>query len=165
MGSPFSSQVLAHLEPDAIQITGFISLDGSSNVIGYAPTTAGGIVPTNSYTRCKGLQKSLGPAGALLYQPHTSAGLYVFVLDEPWFALLDSGVTSTDQGAVAPLTAYIDANVTNQTANIGFMPGNEVALNTSTVKVTFRNTTGVLTNPVASTGFWLNLTLMRSGIV
>jgi len=165
MGNPFSSQVLAHLEHDAVQVNGFVALDGSSNVIGYAPTTPGGIVLTNSYTRCKGLQKSLGPAGALLYQPHTGTGLYVFTLDEPWFALLDGGITFTDQGAVAPLATYIDANVTNQTANIGFMPGNEVALGVSTVKCTFRNTSGTLTNPVASTGFWLNLTLMRSGIV
>lgn len=164
MGSPFTSQVFGHYEHDVSEILGFVALDGSANVVGFAPTTAGGIVPTTSYTRIKGAQKAIGPAGGVLLQPHTATGTYLFTLDEQWIALLSPWAQLIDQGAVAPLSPYFDANVTNQTAGIGNLPGNNPALGVGTVRLRWRNTSGTLTDPVVSTGFWIGFTLMRSGI-
>jgi len=165
MASPFTSQVFGHFEHDVGEILGFVALDGSSNVVGYAPTTAGGLNTTTPYTRLKGAQAAIGQAGAVATQPHTATGTYVFTLDEPWFALLSPWAQLTDQGAVATITPFFDANVSNQTANVGFMPGNNTALAVKTVRLRWRANAGALTDPVASTGFWLGFTLMRSGIV
>jgi hypothetical protein len=164
MASPFTSQVFGHYEHDVGEILGFVALDGASNVVGYAPTTPGAAVATTSYTRIKGAQKAIGPAGGVLLQPHTATGTYLFTLDEPWIALLAPWAQLIDQGAVGSLTPYFDANVTNQTSGIGALPGNNSALGVATIRLRWRNNAGTLTDPVASTGFWVGFTLQRSAI-
>src|ERR1700690_3569352 len=105
MGSPFSPQVWSHLEGDACSFNAYIVLDGSANVVGYAPTTPGSFNATTPYTRARGFQASIGQAGAVVTQPHTATGTYLFKMDEPWVALLNAGANLIDQGAVAALTA------------------------------------------------------------
>lgn len=141
-------------------VAGFVALDGSSNVIGYAPTAT---VPsaTGPYTRLMGAQIAIGPAGGVITQPHTAAGTYIFTLDEPYMALLNADVQLTDQGAVQTLARFVDANVSGSTSGVGKLPGNNTALAPQTVRVLFRTNAagGALANPVASTGFWLTLWL------
>lgn len=168
MASPLGSRTIEHLEHETCVINAFIALDSASNVIGIAPTASGAATLTGPYTLGKGLTNAIGPAaGALgstvLNQPHTTTGTYVFTLDEPWIALLNADVMQTDPGAVNQIEAYVDANVTNQTTNIGAAPGNNSALAVRTVRIRFRGTTGSLTDPTVSTGFWLQLWLKRSG--
>lgn len=162
MASPFSTQVWSHLEGDACSINAFIALDGASNVVGYAPTGPGLFNATTPYTRARGMQQKIGQAGAIIVQPHTAAGVYIFTLDEPWVALLNPGVSMPDQGAVAALSAFVDANVTTATSGLGAYPGQNMALAPQTVRVRFRTSAGALTDPVVSTGFWLTLTLKRT---
>lgn len=165
MASPFTSPKFQHFEVDIAQINAFIALDSSSNVLGYYPTAPGGVT-TGSYSRVKGLGLALGPAGAVITQPHTATGTYIFTLDEPWFSLVNADVQLIDQGAVAGVNAYVDANVTNWTSGYGYMPGQNMSLSPREVRVLFRAASnGALTNPVASTGFWLNLTLKRTGVL
>jgi hypothetical protein len=151
-----------------VLIHGFVSLDGASNVIGFQPTNAplnlagpGNNLP---YTRCRGIQNSLGPAGAIITQPHTGTGIYQFTLDEAWFGALEGWVQLTDQGAVAAVNYFIDVNATGSTGStsLGYFPGQNQSLPAQTIKVTFRATgAGALTNPVANTGFWMSLTVVR----
>ena len=168
MASPNTSRTVAHFEGDCAVINCYFALDTSANVIGIAPTAAGGATLTGPYSRGKGLTYAIGPAaGALgstvLNQPHTTTGTYVFTLDEPWIALLDADVWFTDQGAVNQLNWFIDANVTNQTTNIGALPGNNSAIAARTVRLRFRGSTGTLTDPVVSTAFGMQLWLKRAG--
>ncbi len=158
-GNRLYSRTLGHFEKGAVIINAFIALDGSSNVVGYAPTTPGSAVATTAYSLPKGLSNALGPAGGVLNQPHTATGTYIFTLDEPWVCLLNADVMFLDQGAVNALNFFVDANVSNQSANIGSLPGNNPALTPNTVRVRFRGGTGTLTDPVANTGFWLQLWL------
>jgi hypothetical protein len=162
MASPFSTQVWSHLEGDACSINAFIAIDGSSNVIGIAPTTPGLFSATTAYTRAKGMSIAIGQAGSIVTQPHTATGTYLFTLDEPWVALLNPGVSLVDQGAVAALSSFIDANVTTATSGLGAYPGQNMTLAPRAVRVRFRNNAGALTDPVASTGFWLTLTMKRT---
>jgi len=166
MGTALTSQTVGHFENDVTEIFGFFALDGASNVVGYQPTAAGALVATTPYSRLKGAQKALGPAGAVVLQPHTAAGVYIITLDEPFFALMAPWAQLTDQGAVNALTPYFDANVTSgSTAVIGAMPGNNPAITFQTIRLRWRTGAGALADPVASTGFWLGFTLKRSGIV
>ena len=168
MGNPLGSRVDGTLEYESFMLSGFIALDGSSNVIGFKPTAtppnlAG---PGNNlpYTRCRGLQKAIGPAGGVLTQPHTGTGIYQFTLDEPWFGCLEAWVQLMDQGAVAAANYFVDVNATSQTGstNLGFFPGQNQSLPAQTVKVTFRTAAaGALVNPVVNTGFWIGLKLKR----
>ena len=159
-----------HLERDVQLVAGFIALDGSSNVIGIAPTTAP--VGTGPYTMCKGLAKAIGVAGAVIKQPHTATGTYVFTLDEAWMALLGARVTLLDPGAVALPAATVTANVMASTAvgpnggyGNGVNPGTSASITAQTVNVFFRTVaTGALIDPTVSTGFWLELLLKRSGV-
>jgi hypothetical protein len=163
VGNPLSNRATAGLENECLELGGFVALDGSSNVIGFQPTAS---PPTlaGPYTRLKGMQKSIGPAGGIITQPHTSAGVYVFTLDEPWFGALEAWVQLVDQGAVAQLNAGIDVNAgPNQLG--GAFPGNNPALAAQTVRVRFRVAAGTLTDPVASTGFFMGLLLKRTGTV
>lgn len=151
-----------------VDIHGFVALDGSSNVIGFAPTASplnlagpGNNVP---YTRLRGFQNSLGPAGAIVSQPHTGTGLYVFTLDEAWFGVLEQWIQLTDQGAVAAVNYFVDSNVTGSTGSttLGWFPGQNQSLAAQTVKVTFRTAAaGALANPVANSGFSMGLKVIR----
>lgn len=147
-------------EAQLFELGGFVALDGSSNVIGFAPTTT---IPTvaGPYTRVLGLQKAIGPAGGIIIQPHLSAGVYSFTLDEPWYGCIEAWVQLVDQGAVAQLNPAIDVNVGGNTI-LGAFPGNNPAIAAQTVRVRFRVNAGTLTDPVASTGFFMGLTLVRS---
>lgn len=160
MGNPLGTQADKSLEGESFCISAFIALDGSSNVIGFAPTGAPFSL-AGPFTRAKGLQKAIGPAGAIVTQPHLSAGVYSFTLDEPWWSGTEAWVQQIDPGAVASLNAYIDANVTSGTG-LGYFPGQEPALAAQTIRVRFRSTTGVLTDPTASTGFYMGLKLKRN---
>ncbi len=157
------SQDLGHFEHSCAEIFAYIQLDGSSNVVGILPTGPGQNATTN-YTRAVGLSNSIGQAGAIITQPHTATGTYIFNLDDFYIALVNSGVQQTDPGAVNTVTAYIDANVTNQTSGIGNLPGNNSALGVGTVRIRFRGTTGTLADPTASTGFWLYLCMRKTGV-
>ena len=161
MGNSLTNRADGSFENESISLSAFIALDGSSNVIGFAPTAT---PPTlaGPYTRAKGLQKAIGPAGGVVTQPHTSTGVYVFTLDDPWFAAIEAWVQQIDQGAIAQLTYAIDCNVGPNTLG-GAWPGNNPALAAQTVRVRFRNNAGTLTDPAASTGFWLGLKLKRTG--
>jgi len=161
VGNPLGYQADKSLEGESFTISAFVALDGSSNVIGFAPTAT---VPTAAgpYTRGKGLQKAIGPSGAIVTQPHTTGGTYVFTLDDPWLAGIEGWVQQTDPGAVANLNSFVDANVGPNTSG-GANPGNNPALAAQTVRVRFRNNAGTLTDPAANTGFWLGLKLKRSG--
>jgi hypothetical protein len=163
VGNPFGNRAGGNLENETYDIFAFIALDGSSNVIGFAPTTS---PPTAAgpYSRVRGLGKSIGQAGAVITQPHTSAGVYLFTLDEPWFGMVGAGVQLIDQGAVAAVNAFVDANVGPNLLG-GAFPGNNPALAAQTVRVRFRTASaGALADPVASTGFWLWLELKRTGV-
>jgi hypothetical protein len=164
VGSRFSSQVWSHYEHDAVSINAFIALDASANVVGFQPTLPGVAVATTPYTLAKGIQIALGPAGGVITQPHTGTGIYLFAFDEPWVGLINAGVQLIDQGAVAGLSAYCDANVTSgNSSNIGSIPGTNPAITAQSLRVTFRTAaSGALANPVVSTGFWLTATLKRS---
>ncbi len=163
MGNPLSNRADGSLENESLTISAYIALDGSSNVIGFMPTAT---PPTavGPYSRAKGLQKAIGPAGGIITQPHTGAGTYIFTLDEPWFAATESWVQLVDQGAVAGLSWYIDANVGPNTSG-GAWPGNNPALAAQTVRIRFRSAAaGALTDPVASTAFYFGLKLKRTGV-
>lgn len=164
MGNPFSNRADASLENESVVISAYIALDGSSNVIGFMPTAT---VPTAAgpYTRAKGLQKAIGPAGGIITQPHQGAGNYIFTLDEFWFAAIEAWVQQGDPGAIQPLSYYIDANVGPNT-NGGAWPGNNPALAAGTVRVRFRTQAAgfALTDPAANTSFWLGLKLKRTGV-
>ncbi len=166
MGTGLTSQVYGHYENDITLIQGFVALDGAANVVGFQPTAAGALVATTPYTRLKGAQKSIGPAGAIVLQPHTGVGTYVFTLDEPYFALMSPWAQLTDQGAVNAISPFFDANVTSGTsAAIGTMPGNNPAITFQTIRLRWRTGAGALVDPVVSTGFWVGFELKRSGIV
>ncbi len=168
MGNPLGSRVDGTLEYESFCLSGFIALDGSSNVIGFKPTAtvpnlAG---PGNNlpYTRFRGIQKALGPAGGVITQPHTGTGVYVFTLDEPWFGCLEAWIQLADQGAVAAVNYFIDVNTTGSTGstNLGFFPGQNQSLAAQTVRVRFRTAAaGTLADPVANTGFWMGLKVKR----
>ncbi len=162
MGNPFANRSDNTFENESQCLSAFIALDGSSNVIGFSPTAS---PPTlvGPYTRAKGLQKAIGPAGAIITQPHTGAGVYVFTLDEPWFAAVEAWVQLIDQGAVSQLNSCVDANVGPNTAG-GAWPGNNPALAAQTIRIRFRANAGTLTDPVANTGFWLGCKLKRTGV-
>lgn len=160
MGNPLGFQADKSLEGESYALSAFIALDGSSNVIGFAPTAS----PFNiagPYTRAKGVQKAIGPAGGIITQPHSSAGVYLFTLDEAWFAGTEAWVQLLDQGAVAQLNTMIDANVTSGQA-LGYFPGQEPALTAQTIRIRFRINAGTLTDPVASTGFYFGMKLKRN---
>lgn len=160
MGNPLGYQADKSLEGESVTVSAFIALDGSSNVIGFAPTAT---PPTAAgpYTRAKGLQNAIGPAGSIKTQPHTGTGVYSFTLDEPWQGAIEAWVQQNDQGAVASLAVYVDVNAGPNTSG-GAFPGNNPAIAAQTVRVRFRNSsTGALADPVASTGFWLGLKLKR----
>lgn len=162
MGNPFTNRADGSFENESVSLSAYVALDGSSNVIGFAPVST---PPTlvGPYSRLKGAQKSLGPAGGVIVQPHLSAGVYSFTLDEPWFAGTEAWVQLVDQGAVAGLSYYIDANVGPNT-NGGAWPGNNPAIAAQTVRIRFRATaTGTLTDPVASTAFYWGIKLKRTG--
>jgi hypothetical protein len=161
MANPFSTQTWSHLEGDACSVNAYIVLDGSANVVGYAPTGPGAFNATTPYTRARGLQAKIGQAGAIVLQPHTATGTYIFTLDEPWVALLNAGANLIDQGAVGSLVSYVDANVTTATSGLGAYPGNNTTLSPQTVRVRWRNSAGTLTDPVVSTAFFLTLTMKR----
>ena len=162
MGNPFSNRADGSLENESLAISCYIALDGAANVIGYAPTASPATL-VGPYTRAKGAQKAIGPAGGVITQPHTAAGTYIFNLDEPWFAATEAWVQLVDQGAVAGLSWYIDANVGPNTLG-GAWPGNNPALAAQTVRIRFRSASaGALTDPVASTGFYFGLKLKRTG--
>jgi hypothetical protein len=162
MGNPLANRADQSLENECCVISAFIALDGSSNVIGYKPTTS---PPTAAgpYTRGVGLQRAIGQAGSVATQPHTATGTYTFTLDEPWLGGIEAWVQQTDPGAVASLGAYVDANVSGSTSG-GANPGCNPALAVQTIRVRFRNSsTGALTDPAANTGFWLGIKLKRGG--
>lgn len=166
MGNPLANRADQALENESMSISAFIALDGSANVIGIYPTT-GPAVLTGPYTRGRGLDRSIGQAGAVVTQPHTSAGVYVFTLNDPWFAGTEAWAQLVDQGAVAQLNYGVDVNVTAVTgsSSYGFMPGQNQTLAAQTIRVRFRVAAGTLTDPVASTGFWLGIKLKRTGTV
>lgn len=170
-GSANQSPYVSHLEHDVCIRAGFIALDGSSNVIGQAPVSAP--VGAGPYSLCKGLLKNVGIAGAVVYQPHISTGLYTFVLDEPWMALLGVEVTLLDQGTVTGVQVSCKANVrATQVAGPnggkpnGADPGTDPTIAAQNVQIRFRASIagGALVDPVASTGFWIKLLLKRSAI-
>jgi hypothetical protein len=161
MGNPLANRADGSLENESIMISGYAALDGSSNVIGYQPTAT----PPSAvgpYTRIRGAQKSIGPAGGVITQPHGSTGTYTFSLDDPWYAGLEAWVQLVDQGAVAQLNYGIDCNVSANTLG-GALPGTNPAIAAQTVRIRFRNNAGALTDPVANTGFWFGLKLKRTG--
>ena len=171
MGNPFGTAFARkHLEHDVQDIFGFIALDGSSNVIGQAPVAAP--VGAGPYSLCKGLMKSVGIAGAVVTQPHTSTGLYTFILDEPWVALLGVNVTLLDPGAAALPMWSCKANVRNATTTgpnggrpNGADPGTDSTIAAQNVQIRFRTVaTGALIDPTVSTGFWLSLLLKRTAV-
>ncbi len=163
-GNNVSTPSVKHLEHDVFDIFGFIAIDGSHNVVGQMPNTPP--IATQVYSRCKGLLKSVGIAGAVVTQPYQSTGFYQFTLDEPWFALLDWDVSPLDQGAVALPSPSIKANVRANTNGYlaGIMPGTDTSIAAQTVQLRFRlPTTGALTDLAVSTGFWIRLRLLRTG--
>lgn len=169
MGNRLGANANINLEYECVVLDGFIALDASSNVIGFAPTATPLVLagPGNNlpYTRFRGLQIALGPAGGVLNQPHTGTGLYNFTLDEPWFGCLEQWIQLNDQGAVAGANYFVDVNATNTTGstNYGWYPGQNQSLAAQTVKVTFRTAAaGALVNPVASTGWSMGLTMKRN---
>lgn len=170
-GNRIYTEFVKHSEHDVVEIFGFIALDGSSNVIGQAPTSAP--VGAGPYTLCKGLCNAIGIAGAVVTQPHTSTGLYTFTLDEAWMALLDWDVGMLDQGAVTGVQASCKANVRgtqvtgpNGGRPNGADPGTDPTIAPQNVQIRFRASIagGALVDPQPSTGFWLRLLLKRSGI-
>lgn len=170
-GNNIASPFVKHLEHDVQLLSGFIALDGSSNVIGQAPVAAA--VGAGPYSLCKGLLKNVGIAGAVVYQPHTTTGTYIFVLDEAWMALLDWRVGLLDQGAVTGVQASCKANVRgtqvtgpNGGKPNGADPGTDPTIAAQNVQIRFRASIagGALVDPVVSTGFWLSLLLKRSAI-
>lgn len=168
MGNPLTTNGIGHYEHDVRLLTGFIALDGASNVIGQAPVSAP--VGAGPYSLLKGLMKSVGIAGAVVTQPHTSTGLYTFLLDEPWVALLDWKVSLLDPGAVAIPAATVTANVRgsqttgpNAGSPNGADPGTDPTIAAQTVQVRFRTVaTGALIDPTVSKGFWLSLLMKRT---
>lgn len=168
MGNPLGYQADKSLEGESISISALIALDGSSNVIGYLPTTS----PLNFstiFTRAKGLQRAIGQAGSIITQPHTATGVYVFTLDEPWFGAIEAWIQQVDQGAIQQVNGAVDVNVTNTTgsSNYGYFPGQDQTLAAQTVRVRFRTTAagGALTDPPANSKFFLGLKLRRSGFL
>lgn len=165
MGNQLGAANVVHLEHGCTLIEGFIALDGSSNVIGIAPTAAPpGAGP---YTVCKGLTSALGVAGAVVNQPHISTGLYEFTLDQPFMALLNADVTLLDAGAVAYPNSTFKANVRANTTGprAGIDPGTDPTLTPLTIYLRFRTaSSGALADPPASSGFWLQLFLKNTGI-
>lgn len=168
MGNPLGWQADKSIEGESFSVSALIALDGASNVIGYLPTTS----PLNLstiFTRAKGFQRAIGQAGSVITQPHTGVGVYVFTLDEPWFAAIEGWVQQADQGAVQQVTAGVDINVTNTTgsANYGFFPGQDQTLAAQTIRVRFRTTAagGALTDPPINSKFWLGVKLRRSGFL
>jgi hypothetical protein len=163
MGNPITNRADGSFENESVSISAYIALDGAANVIGFMPTAT---PPTavGPYSRLKGAQNALGPAGAIKTQPHLSAGVYSFTLDEPWFAGTEAWVQLVDQGAVAGLSWYIDANVGPNTLG-GAWPGNNPALTPQTVRIRFRSAAaGTLTDPVVSTAFYWGIKLKRTGV-
>lgn len=166
----FASPFIKHLEHDVQLIAGFIAIDGSSNVIGTAPTAASTPVGAGPYSLCKGLLGNVGPAGAVVYQPHTATGVYTFVLDKAWYALLAADITLLDPGAVALPGWTVTANVRASTATgpnggrpNGADPGTSAAIAAQNVIVRFRTVaTGAAVDPTVSTGFWIKLLLKRT---
>lgn len=159
MGNPLGYQADKSFEKEAFSLSAFFALDGSSNVIGFSPTAS---PPTlvGPYSRARGMQKALGPAGGVISQPHTATGTYVFLTDEPWQAATETWLQLLDQGAVAVVNYFIDVNVSaNQLG--GANPGCNPAIAAQTVRVRFRNNAGALTDPVANTGFYLGMKLLR----
>lgn len=152
-----------------VALSGFVSLDGSSNVIGFAPTNAPPNLagPGNNlpYTRMRGFQNALGPAGAIITQPHTSVGVYTFTFDEPWTYALEAWIQQIDPGAVQSLSAFLDVNCTNTTGStlLGAYPGQNQSLAAQTVRIRFRTNVagGALTDPAANTGFWFGMKVYR----
>lgn len=165
MGNPFATNGIKTLEHDVQDISGFIAIDGAKNVIGKIPVLAApGAGP---YSRCKGLDKAIGMAGAVVTQPYISTGLYRFTLDEPWIGLIGAEVTLLDQGAVAIPTWTIKANVraTQTAADAGRVPGTDPTIAIQTIELRFRlASSGALTDIAVSTGFWLRLLLLRSAV-
>jgi hypothetical protein len=173
MGAPFSNYSgIATLENEGLELSGFISLDASSNVQGYLPTTSAyslaGASNSQPYTRMKGLQKAIGQYGAVVTQPHTATGVYTFTLDDPWFGCLEAWVQLIDQGAVSTIAGFVDVNATGTTgsSSYGFFPGQNQSLAAQTVRVRFRAASGgALTDPAASTGFFMGLLLKRTAVI
>jgi hypothetical protein len=161
MGNPLGNRADGSLENESIMLSAFVALDGSSNVIGFKPTASPPSL-VGPYSRILGAQKALGPAGAVITQPHTGTGVYVFTLDDPWYAGLEAWVQLVDQGAVAQINYGIDANVRNDQLG-GAEPGCDPTLTAKTIRIRFRNNAGTLTDPVASTKFWFGMKLKRTG--
>jgi hypothetical protein len=158
---PLTTRSFGNYEHDVGVILAFIQLDANSKVAACRPTD-GTDVSTTTYTRALGMQKSIGN-GTIVTQPWSSAGVFLFTLDEPWIALVGADVQLIDQGAVNAVLPAVDANVTGSTTS-GEFPGNNGNLAVQTVRVRFRSTTGTLTDLIASTGYWLTLFLKRSGV-
>ena len=171
MGNRSAPRTDASLEGNAqgISLSGFVSLDGASNVIGFAPTASPLVLagPGNGlpYTRIRGFQNALGPAGAVVTQPHSGVGNYVFTFDEPWVFALEAWVQLADQGAVQALNYFVDVNVTPYTGNTnyGYLPGQVQSLAAQTFRIRFRTNAagGALTDPQPNTGFFLGLKVFR----
>jgi hypothetical protein len=161
MGNPLVNRADGSFENESVMLSGYAALDGSSNVIGFQPTAT---PPTlvGPYSRMLGCQKALGPAGGVITQPHLSAGVYSFTLDDPWFAGLEAWLQLVDQGAVAQLNYGIDVNVRNDQLG-GALPGCNPAITAKTIRIRFRSNAGTLTDPVASTAFYFGLKLKRTG--
>lgn len=221
-------------EHEITNIYAYIALDANANVIGFVPTTsAPGAGP---FTRALGMQKSIGPAGGIITQPHTSnfsntvtltngspnitfsnaqtltagtwfcfsdqpnaiyqlsasitaataavltanytgtggaaktavAGVYVFTLDEPWYALMGDNISIQDLGAAFfnSVTANVRSNTTDTSlqwpGTLTVFPGTTTVFMPQTVVVRFYSATNTPANPTASSAFWLNLTLKRT---
>lgn len=171
MGNRSAPRTDGALEGNAqgINLSGFVSLDGSSNVIGFLPTASPPNLagPGNNlpYTRMRGFQAALGPAGAIITQPHTTTGTYIFTFDEPWSYALEAWVQQIDPGAVQSLNPFLDVNCTGATGStvLGYMPGQNQSLPAQTVRIRFRTNVagGALTDPAANTGFWFGMKVFR----
>lgn len=167
-----SNSFKKHLNTNVVEIEGFIAIDGYGNVLPTYPTGFGVQPVQQTYTFCKGLTDAIGPGPNVKLQPHIATGVYQFTLDRTMFATALVGISVTLQdGYVAGdgyhlLTAYATANVLGELADPVRSPynaGTDQTQPVKTVTVSFRNnTTGVLTDPITGSGFWLRIVLRQS---
>jgi hypothetical protein len=221
-------------EHEVAVVYGYIALNASADVIGYLPTaTAPGAGP---FTRCLGVQKSIGPAGSIVLQPHANVfsntvtltngsasitfsnaqtlpagtwlcfsdqpnavyqlaatitagtagtlttvytgaggagktavpGVYVFTLDESWFALLGANINIQDNGAAFFNSTTANVRSTNTDASLQWpgclnvYPGTTTPFVPQTVVMRFYSATNTPANPSASSAFWVNMQLKRT---
>jgi hypothetical protein len=152
MANRFGNQFFKTLMDEMGALDGYIALDGSSNVVGLKSVTAK--AANKAYTKFVGASKTL--------PVHTATGVYTITLDDPYNSLWNPVVTLAGAQS-STFSVEVVANVTgNATPATSMEPGQDPNTAAQTVVIKFR-VAGTLTDPAASTGFWVHLGLKNSG--